>query len=62
MDANLTIDCKRTLAEKRRELTSRTPTGEIHLEVSVLRVQKPGRASDIDTIASPNGGDAKGVA
>jgi len=47
MHMDLTVGLERAFANQSRELTSGPPTGEIHLEEAVLRVEEARGASHI---------------
>ena len=47
VDANLAIERQGARAHQRRQLTGRTPAGEIHLEEAILGVNEPGAARHV---------------
>jgi hypothetical protein len=59
MDADLTIERQGACAHQARELAGGTAPREIHLEETVLRVQKSQRPRRVGAIRPADRGDAK---
>src|SRR5688572_6593051 len=62
MNTNVAIDRNRARTDKRCELPGGTTPRKVHLKVPVLRMEKSGRARNVDATASANGRDTQRVA